>query len=124
MVTLTKISSQMDNLFPIFNITEMTLNTQNTVHTTYSPPGEYRTKKLQSSVLGVPECDCEEGLGTPGTKRGFFVQTWVIFFFRTLPPVPVLDDDMLVLSITMVDEDWSLELAASLLLSSKMSLMS
>ena len=48
----------------------------------------------------------------------------MIFFFRTLPPVPVLDDDMLVLSITMVDEDWSLELAASLLLSSKMSLMS
>ena len=36
----------------------------------------------------------------------------------------MLDDDKLVLSITMVEEDWSLELAASLLLSSKMSLMS
>ena len=55
---------------------------------------------------------------------GFFVQTWVIFFFRTLPPVPVLDDDMLVLSITIVEDDWSLELATSLLLSSRMSLMS
>ena len=64
------------------------------------------------------------GWGHTGTKVGFFVQTWVIFFFRTLPPVPVLEDDMLVLSITIVEDDWSLELATSLLLSSRMSLMS
>ena len=44
-----------------------------------------------------------------------------MFFFRTLPPVPVLEEERLVLSITMVEEDWSLVLC-SLLLSSRMSL--
>ena len=55
------------------------------------------------------------------SEKMVFVQTWVMFFFRTLPPVPVLEEERLVLSITMVEEDWSLVLC-SLLLSSRMSL--
>ena len=55
------------------------------------------------------------------SEKRVFVHTWVIFFLRTLPPVPVLEEERLVLSITMVEEDWSLVLC-SLLLSSRMSL--